>query len=338
MGMDSYRTTIRALLSMLTFYFFPRLISSEEELIRIFSFLFSAVFVVAFTSLLEAVTGFKLGNLAGEVYQSAFDFREIRILNSPFLLLISFIFATYWLYAKKNVGFKKSYLGSILVICYFLIVLSATRGWFLAFSSMLIASFALFLNKTHRVVTYSLPMIILVIVVFSYSPQLSNVLENVTARLATVESLAEGDLSAGGTLSRITIRMPRMLVKVRENPILGFGFSDEYYQYADNHVGWVMQILQVGIIGLFIFLALCYRFVSSNNSLVRITGEKALHVFTIALLGLMVIHSSSTAIFAFSALGAQQEIMQLLAVLLTGHSIISSNVLRSSHTYIKEAE
>lgn len=335
MGMNSYRTTIRALLSMLTFYFFPRLICSEKDLHKFFSLIFSAVFVIAFATITEALTGFRLGNLAGEVYKSALEFREIRLINSPWLLLISFIFASYWLYAKKKSNFREVYLSSILALCYILIILSATRGWFLAFSLMLSASFVLFLNKTHRTIAYLFPITILIIIVFSRSPQLSEVLTNVTGRLSTIGDLAEGDLSGGG---RITVSMPRMLIKVRENPILGFGFSDEYYQYADNHAGWVMQILQMGVIGLFVFLALFYRFVSYNYSLVRISGERALHVFSIALMGLMVIHSTSTAVFAFSALGAQYEIMQLLAVLLTGHSVISSDVLRSSHICRKETE
>jgi hypothetical protein len=335
MGRNSYRITIRALLSMLTFYFFPRLICSEKKLVHFFSLIFSAVFVVAFATITEALTGFRLGNLAGEVYRSPLEFREIRLINSPWLLLLSFMFASYWLYAKNKSNFREVYLSLILAICYVLIILSATRGWFLAFSLMLSATFVLFLNKTHRIIAYLLPIAILTIIVFSRSPQLSEILTNVTGRLSTIGDWAEGDLSDAG---RITVVMPRMLLKVKENPIIGFGFSDDFYQHANNHAGWVMQILQMGVIGLFVFIALFYRFVSFNSGLVRISGESALHMFSIALLGLMVIHSSSTAVFAFSVLGAQKEIMQLFAILLTGHSIISSNVWKSSYIYRKGAE
>jgi hypothetical protein len=256
------------------------------------------------------------------------EFREIRVINSPFLVLICFIYASYWLYANRAVGFKRLYLGAIVAICYFLNALSATRGWFLAFSLMLTVSFLVYLNKTHRIIAYLFPMVTVIIFMASSSSQLSYVVGNAIGRLQTIETLVEGDLSAGGTLGRITVRMPLMLVKLKENPIIGFGFSDEYYQYADNHVGWIMQMLQMGMLGLFIFLVMFYRFVAHNTLIARLTKEKAVHVFSIALMGIMVIHTSSTAIFAFSALGAQQEIMQMLAILLTGRAILSSHELR----------
>ena len=330
LGMDrnSYVFSIRAFLSFLVFFIFPKLLNSEKDILRFMSFLFSAVFLIVYASLAEALSGFRLGNIAGEVYKSALEFREIRVINSPFLVLICFIYASYWLYANRAVGFKRLYLGAIVAICYFLNALSATRGWFLAFSLMLTVSFLVYLNKTHRIIAYLFPMVTVIIFMASSSSQLSYVVGNAIGRLQTIETLVEGDLSAGGTLSRITVRMPRMLVKLKENPIIGFGFSDEYYQYADNHVGWIMQMLQMGILGLFIFLVMFYRFIEYNISIVHLTKEKAVHVFSIALMGIMVIHTSSTAIFAFSALGAQQEIMQMLAILLTGRAILSSHELR----------
>lgn len=86
----------------------------------------------------------------------------------------------------------------------------------------------------------------------------------------------------------------------------------------------------MGLLGLILFLMFFYRYFSFNRLVVRRSGEKAFHVFSIALMGLIVIHSSSTAVFAFSNLGHQHATMQLLAVLLTGQSVLASQVLQQS--------
>jgi hypothetical protein len=124
-------------------------------------------------------------------------------------------------------------------------------------------------------------------------------------RLSSVEKLAEGDLTAGGTLSRLTERGPRVMSKFYESPIIGFGFSDEGYNYNDVHVGNQNVLREGGILEGFLFLFFIIKFIIIVNS-----TRKKLHyfnpfkgsliLFIIALLGMLVIHSTSMQIFGFA--------------------------------------
>jgi O-antigen ligase len=136
------------------------------------------------------------------------------------------------------------------------------------------------------------------------SPSVSRTFEYAINRISTLESIVQGDLTAEGTLSRITDRSPRVLDKFSERPLTGFGFSNEYSDYADVHVGNETLLLKGGIIGYFFMLLLMFNFnikLFKRNVILTNANpyKKSLYIFIIGFIGFFIIHSSSGYIFNY---------------------------------------
>ena len=97
----------------------------------------------------------------------------------------------------------------------------------------------------------ALVFIVLISIVLTI-PKINLQILQVVERTLTMEDLAKGDLTAGGSLSRLTERGPRVMKKFYEQPVLGYGFSEEYYKFLDGHVGNQSLLLNGGIIGFII--------------------------------------------------------------------------------------
>ena len=123
-------------------------------------------------------------------------------------------------------------------------------------------------------------------------------------RMSTLTALLEGDPTAGGTLGRLTERSPRVLGKFVERPITGFGFSREYNEYSDSHVGNETLLLKGGVVGYALMFYFWFNFnlklFRRNQYLTRQNPYKdTLLVFIIGFIGLFLIHSSSGYIFNY---------------------------------------
>jgi hypothetical protein len=119
-----------------------------------------------------------------------------------------------------------------------------------------------------------------------------------------VESLAEGDLTADGTLSRLTERGPKVMRRWRESPLTGLGFSDRFIISQDGHVGNQNILLHSGIIGAclmaWFFAYFCIRLYNRTILLPRDhPARKALLVFVIFLVGWFLLHSTSEQFFSY---------------------------------------
>jgi len=321
MTLDNHLQSIRALFQFTLIYSLHKILKDQYDLYKLYSFLFSAVFVIMIVTAIEIFTGFKLGSISGVTYRFGVETENMRIFNSPFLLLLCFIMSLYMLYNKCNKYFSRQLLISISFLCYVLIFLTGTRGWFLSFSIMFLLSILVYRDQTRRIVFYVVPIIAVLVISINIYPKVSVVFEQVWDRIATLKLLAEGDLTAGGTVSRVTERMPRLLTKVRENPITGFGFSKDFYINSDNHVGPLQQLLQMGIIGLGLYIFLFVFIHKKNRYLASITKDNGYYMFSIGLIGLLIIHFTSTSLFNFSGMGGQRQTVELFAILLTSMNI-----------------
>ena len=87
--------------------------------------------------------------------------------------------------------------------------------------------------------------------------------------------------------------------KFYESPIFGFGYSQDYYEYADLHVGNQTLLLNGGIIGFFIFMFFWLYFSYKLQIRSRLSGRKDLKVYIIGLIGILIINSASL-IFSYS--------------------------------------
>lgn len=321
MTADNHVRSIRSLFQFSLLFSLPRIIDTKESFYQFYNLLFSSIFIILVLTIIEIFTGFRLGNLSGEVFSFTMESKEIRIFNSPFLVINGLIVSMFLFFNKESTFFSKNYLSAVIVISNFLIIMTGTRGWFLSILTMGILTFYIFFNKTHKILSYFLPIVLIIYLVGVTVPEINKVIINITTRLSTIEELAEGDITAGGTLSRISVRMPRMLKKVKENPITGFGFSEEFYIYGDNHVGPVYQLLQMGIIGYLLFIWFFIVIYKKISYTVTITKNKSYYILFFGIIGLNVIHLTSTAIFGLTGMGGQRATVELLSYLLTFMSL-----------------
>lgn len=183
--------------------------------------------------------------------------------------------------------------------------MTGTRGYILAFSVVIIY-YILFIEKQMmRSLISVIISVMLIISIVSFIPKLNNLLRSNVDRVSTLKSLAEGDLTAGRTLSRLSVRLPRLLKGIKQNPILGWGFSNTFDHYRDGHVGWANQILQMGIVGLLLFIMFWFSFWNYNANLSKRLSlknpfKKSVAALNIGLLCLLVIHSTSRTMFNIS--------------------------------------
>lgn len=301
MSIDSSLRSIRNILPYTLFVSFPILIYNREKFVRFSYLIYSILFLVLISQLFQLSTGGKLVSLFGPAEESALRMDvSMRLIDASFISLFSLITSLFFLATREDY-FNRRFLQIIAIISYLSVFLTATRGWIIAYSIIFIFFIISSPNKKKLFPSLILPVLI-VVIVFSSVPILRSQVDRVYTRIKTLEKLAEGDATAGGTLSRLTERGPRVMKKFRESPILGWGFSDEKLKYTDEHVGNQNILLSTGIVGYGLFLIFWLRFLfviySNQRKLSRANSyKKALSILLYAFIGIFIIHSTSTQLF-----------------------------------------
>lgn len=223
----------------------------------------------------------------------------IRFFGSISLHLYGMIVGLYYI-SIRHESFKNWYLWLVVILSYVFILNSATRGWMIA-SSFLLFGYALhsalYGNLSPRTLTS-----VFIIVVAGYLLIPESLERNLGAafdRLETLESITEGDATAGGTLSRITHRGPRVLSKFSESPFLGFGFSKVTSEYYDGHVGNHSILLMGGLAGFAILLGTVLRIIWFFFRLDYKKPGNGFIVFGLGVIAIMIIHSTSRTMVSF---------------------------------------
>ena len=199
---------------------------------------------------------------------------------------------------------------SVVFIAMSMSVLSATRGWIISFSLIIILTFVFTgAIRSRRSIEFVLIAFALVIWALS-NPAFSDQVDFARQRLGALGAIKEGDLSAEGTLIRLDYRSMRVIDGWKENPVFGWGLSDKGYEFGDDHVGNQSLLATSGIVGFvllngfliyFAFKILDVYFRSAH----RITGRNSLLVFIIFLAGWFIIHSSSGQQFNYIGMPAK---------------------------------
>ena len=196
--------------------------------------------------------------------------------------------------------FKNWYLWLVILLSYIFIINSATRGWMISSSFLIFGYFIYNAFKINISIRTIVSFIIIIIILALFIP--NSFIRNIDAaftRLETVEAIAAGDVTADGSLSRLTERGPRVLSKFSESPIFGFGYSKISAEYFDGHVGNHNLLLMGGVIGfaiiwltilfvVFYFFRLDVRFPSNG-----------FFVFGLSIIAIMIIHSSSRSMVSY---------------------------------------
>ena len=291
----------------------PRLLISEEDFMKLCKLLFPFIFFALFSQFYEMKTGMPLVSLVKTNYFFVSMAHKLnltsefasRAIDSSFLIFFSFFMAFLYIKRQKKI-FPDIYLILIISSSALAIIMSATRGWIIAFGFMVIFG-VLTGGKIEKLIKIFSLAVIGVFVVFSlvrssslYKVQFDRSLK----RFETIEDLMRGDLTAGGTLKRLNVRSPRVMKKFWQSPFLGWGFSDDFYNYQDTHVGNQTLLLNVGIVGFILllifivklnFFALKYKRINKKND-----SAGSLSFIPVAFFGYFIIHSTSLQMIGFS--------------------------------------
>jgi hypothetical protein len=171
-------------------------------------------------------------------------------------------------------------------------------------------------------------LIIALIAIISQVSVIKNQILNAWNRLSTLEKVAEGDISAGGTASRFDERAPRVMQGFKESTILsGAGFSKLYYEYADGHVGYHNMLLNAGIIGMLLFFILIakaftlpYNLSKSRN--ISVQSKNELKASFLLLLALLIINTG-TQTLGYTPDGANRYLLMVLSLVFINQAVNS---------------
>ncbi|MCD4819031.1 MAG: O-antigen ligase family protein [Candidatus Cloacimonetes bacterium] len=281
------------------FIFLPQLLDKEIKIVKFNKIVLSFSIVIAIFSIIQIILPYNLLKIITNS-KDAFiiDHGVMRQTGGIFICLYSFVLSLYYLNLNMK-HFTKKFLYIVIFSSLFFIFNSATRGWILASIFILFLYFLFFKTKSLKLI-FTIAMFGVIVIL--YTPK--EVKQNITKsykRLATISNLTEGDLTADGTLSRLTVRSPKVMNKYIESPIIGFGYSKVTENYHDKHVGNQSLLLSGGILGFLlmygVLIAICKKIVFFGR--IYFKTKNLFIIFIIGIFGILIIHSSSMQMFGF---------------------------------------
>jgi len=304
--MSSFIGYARKFLIFTLFYSFPRLIR-EKDFIFMFK-IFSVLTLLTFINqVLTASVGFNLADeIAGKHWVEFFfmDTQYLRAYDSVLSQFFTFIFGL-TLYSMKKPPINPKFLLFIIGISFLSIFITGTRGWMVAFSVVVILYILFVKKRKAKVITNGIVALMLIFILASFFTPIQLLLRSNVERLSTLTSVIQGDLTAEGTISRLNVRLPKVVEGIKRNPILGWGFSETYAKYDDGHVGFANQVLQSGIIGTIVLVIFLAKFWLLNKNIEKRLPrnnnfKNSLLSLNLGMISLIIIHFTSTQIFGFS--------------------------------------
>ncbi|MCB0530680.1 MAG: O-antigen ligase family protein [Lewinellaceae bacterium] len=299
---------VKHIFPLMLFYSIPRLFPTERDYREIFFYIFPMAFAALFAQVFTITTGTTPSQFLGVHRDFWFTVdvnkgKTYRGFYSTGVILISFFGAMYYL-AHKEKSFNFIYLFAILAANFLSVFLSATRGWLLGLGFPLI----LFLIFVLKLSAQNLAKIGVTTIVLTGGlmliPVVGKQFTNAVLRFTTLEKLAAGDVTAGGTLERLDKRAPPVVDKWEESPLTGWGFSDDFMEVQDFHVGNQNILMHSGILGgllmLMFFIYYHFKLFARSRILPKDNPlREALLVFVVFFPGWFMIHSSSGQHFAY---------------------------------------
>lgn len=229
----------------------------------------------------------------------------VRPVYFVFSIFFTFILSSFFLYVKEK-ELNRTFLYFALVISLFSIIITATRGWILAFLIYLILLIIIdmFYTKKHIPQKIIASLVIVTSFLFLFVPVIERQILKSINRVETVSLIFEGDVTANGTNSRLTTRLYPVLEKFNERPIVGWGFSKTGMEAYDGHVGFLSPLMIGGVVGAVILIMFIlsvirkyyrlYKYLPSQNPL-----KKGTLVLISSFIILLVVHFTSAQVFGY---------------------------------------
>lgn len=268
----------------------------------LFPFVFIALISQFYTYAIGNYIGFELKGLdiinTVDLKMTGNEDRVLRVAESSFLLVFSFATALIYLLSNRS-NYSNGYLITIIFVSTLSVFLSATRGWILGYIIVYLFTLLTFASLKGHLVKIIAISISILFLLFIIKPELMIQFRNSYKRLLSVVSIVEGNEEAVENLDRLSYRGPRVMNKFKENPILGWGFTSEYFAYTDRHVGNQSILLNVGVIGFSILIIVYLRLINKIYIVTRWLGVninysyKYYIIYSFLFIALFIIHSSS---------------------------------------------
>lgn len=309
-GLRWYFFVVRLFILIPIFYFLPKLFFEHNFFEKFFSLLFYFVIINIVGQFFYIVVGKPISAIfnPSEFWASNIIDYTQKVARPTFGIWISFLtlpMAFYFL-VNNSKRFSKSFLNIIIFISLLSIYITATRGWIIAISFLLVGILYVFgLFKSNFIKSLILGSFLFFSLYFLW-PTFNIQVNQVYSRVATLGDIVEGDLTAEGTVSRLTTRHDAVMAHFYESPIIGLGFSSEALEANDVHTGNQTILMSGGIIGMAIILLFIYlilktiyethlqmkrRFFEYRNQLL---------IFILLFFSIIIIHSTSTAMFGYT--------------------------------------
>ena len=299
---------LKLVLPCLLLYIVPILLEKENKYYEFMGYLFPFAILTFMAQIFTIRYGVSPAVFIGSegLESTLYSLKSTGIYRgfySTQIVLITF-FGSVLLLNVKQKYFSVPYLYLVCLLNFGTVYLSATRGWIIAFAFMLICHLGFMLFRSPKQLTYGAVLSIVLILILTSFSVTRNQVSHSFERLKSLQYLYEGDITAGSTLSRLSERGPKVMKEWRESPLIGFGFSDKFFEYHDMHVGNQTLLLHSGLIG---FGLLIYALIQFNLQLIKrwITlpssspNKQILIVFVVGTCALLIIHSSSVQVFSY---------------------------------------
>lgn len=293
-------------------YSVPKLLDKYEEWLFFFRMVFIIVFIAFFSQILHLALGYPPSFLLGTDFNSimgndnrtivlsvigvtnTYDILAVRPISSSYIVLIGLSGSLFFQQYKIN-NFSRTYLSFVIFVSFISIFLTATRGWFIAFSFAIFLYLVLF-QRTRRTLLAGFRLLFVITILLSI-PFIQRQIVGSFKRISTLETVAQGDLSAGGTSSRVEYNM-QLINLWKEKPVLGWGFSEFYKENGNGHAGLANLLFNVGILGFIVFVYFWFKLffvpISVNRRISFSNPFKdSLFAFTLTFLIFFIINATS---------------------------------------------
>jgi len=319
-GYGVYASIITLFLLYPLFLTMPKLYKNKLYIDRTIEILNFIVILNILLQIYHIITGASLASRFGGFGSVSTPEELIRPVYGTYICFITLTFSIYKIGIRQG-NIIWHYL--ILVLSFGSILISATRGWILAFLLMILISwFIISKLKIHELIKNT-SIILIIILIFMQFNVINSQVHKSMERLSTIELIFKGDPTAGGTNARLTERHYPVMNKFYENPIFGWGFSAVGYNTYDVHVGNQSLLMVGGVIG-YTIVIICLLWIimiiyKSKREAIKNNIKQVYDVYIISFLSLFVIHSTSTDLFSFmaSAMGYHYKKLFFLAIYLS---------------------
>jgi hypothetical protein len=279
---------VRGLFFYTLIYSFPSLIHKEKDIYKFMLMFFPFAIVELMSQVYTINAGTQIANYfhpgaLDEVYNSVTG--DIRPIPDGFLSLrLGYVFAFVFLY-NKNYVIPRIYPLSIIIIIISSTVISATRSATIVMVFIFVMYFIFVAKRRPNILLQIFIMLVTIVLILDFTRvlDLNNILDSSYRRFIGAVSIQGGDIKAEDSFdNRISNRLPLLIEAINKSLIIGYGFSDKYFEYLDGHLGGVpVGLLQVGIFGYIFYLVFIYNIFKKCIIYIKKLPKNNTHITTI---------------------------------------------------------